>query len=142
MKTSRRFALVVATSVVCALVPYPGQAQEPELKTTAVAAFKNGLAFVLKEENIHLDAGMGNLEPVQAIRTAWRELPTASFRNLQRIQPCTVLSERFGGRKHQRHDVRSCAESSVAAHRTGGVQTDALKLPTSIVKCLDNEKAT
>jgi len=64
MKTSRRFALAIAISVACALAPYPGEAQEPELKTSALAAFKNGLAFVLKQGNAHLDAGMGNLEPV------------------------------------------------------------------------------
>jgi len=64
MKTSCRLVLVIATSVVCGLTLCPGQVQEPELKTTAVAAFKNGLAFVLKQGNVHLDAGMGNLEPV------------------------------------------------------------------------------
>jgi len=71
MKTSRRFALAIAISVVCALAPYLGEGQEPELKTSAVAAFKNGLAFVLKQGNAHLDAGMSNLEPVPDATHLW-----------------------------------------------------------------------
>ncbi len=37
---------------------------QPELKTSAVAAFKNGLAFVVKQGDVHLEAGVGNLTAI------------------------------------------------------------------------------
>jgi hypothetical protein len=49
MKIPRRFALVVCTCIVWSLVAYSGEAPETELKATAVAAFKNRLAFVVKQ---------------------------------------------------------------------------------------------
>jgi hypothetical protein len=64
MKIPRRFALVIATCVVCSLAAHSGEASGPELKTEAVAAFKNGLAFVVKQGDVHLEAGLGNLETV------------------------------------------------------------------------------
>jgi hypothetical protein len=64
MKIPHRFALVFATCVVCSLAARSGEAPRPELKTEAVAAFKNGLAFVVKQGDVHLEAGLGNLETV------------------------------------------------------------------------------
>jgi hypothetical protein len=64
MKIPRRFALVVAICVVWSLAAHSGEAPAPELKTAAVAAFKNGLAFVVKQGDVRLEAGVGNLEPV------------------------------------------------------------------------------
>lgn len=64
MKIPRRFALVVAICVVWSLAAYSGEAPNPELKTAAVAAFKNGLAFVVKQGDVRLEAGVGDLEPV------------------------------------------------------------------------------
>jgi hypothetical protein len=64
MKIPRQFALVVCTCIVGSLVAYSGEAPETELKATAVAAFKNGLAFVVKQGDAHLEAGVGNLSPV------------------------------------------------------------------------------
>src|ERR1700688_2147760 len=59
-----RFALVLGTCVVCSLAAHSGEAPGPELKTASVAAFKNGLAFVVRQGEVHLEAGVGNLEPV------------------------------------------------------------------------------
>jgi hypothetical protein len=64
MEIPHRFALVFATCVVCSLTARSGEAPRPELKTEAVAAFKNGLAFVVKQGDVHLEAGLGNLETV------------------------------------------------------------------------------
>ncbi|MGA2922123.1 MAG: hypothetical protein ABSE28_13505 [Candidatus Sulfotelmatobacter sp.] len=64
MKIPRRFALVVCPCIVWSLVAYSGEAPETELRATAVAAFKNGLAFVVKQGDAHLEAGVGNLSPV------------------------------------------------------------------------------
>jgi hypothetical protein len=64
MKFPRWFALVAYTCVACALAAHSGEAPETELKTTAVAAFKNGLAFVVKQGDARLEAGVGNLAPV------------------------------------------------------------------------------
>jgi hypothetical protein len=58
-----RFVLVIGTCFVCALAAHAQKAQGPELKTAAVAAFKNGLAFVVKQGDVHLEAGVGNVEP-------------------------------------------------------------------------------
>jgi hypothetical protein len=59
----RRFAVFCG----CALLPlvgYSADAPETELKTSVVAAFKNGLAFVVKQGDVNLEAGVGNLIPV------------------------------------------------------------------------------
>lgn len=64
MKIPRRFALVACTCVVSSLAAHSGEAPETELKPTAVAVFKNGLAFVVKQGDAHLEAGIGNLSPV------------------------------------------------------------------------------
>src|SRR6202035_5786829 len=64
MKVRCRFALVLGTWVVCSLAAHSGEAPGPELKTASVAAFKNGLAFVVKRGEVQLEAGVGNLEPV------------------------------------------------------------------------------
>ncbi|MFZ0199353.1 MAG: hypothetical protein WB523_00720 [Candidatus Sulfotelmatobacter sp.] len=64
MKISLQVTLVASTCLVWSLVAHSGEAPETELKTTAVAAFKNGLAFVVKQGDAHLDAGVGNLSPV------------------------------------------------------------------------------
>ena len=69
MKIPRRSSLIacacVAWSVVfCSPAAHSGEAPETELKTTAVAAFKNGLAFVVRQGDAHLEGGVGNLSPV------------------------------------------------------------------------------
>ncbi|MGC2513908.1 MAG: hypothetical protein WA383_05260, partial [Terriglobales bacterium] len=64
MKFPRRFALLACTCVAWSLTAHSGEAPETDLKTTAVAAFKNGLAFVVKQGDVRLDNGIGNLSPV------------------------------------------------------------------------------
>jgi hypothetical protein len=64
MRISRRFVLVACTCFVWSLAAHSGEAPEPELKTAAVAAFKNGLAFVVKQGDVRLDGGVGNLTSV------------------------------------------------------------------------------
>jgi len=63
MRLLRCFVLVASTCVLGSLAGYSGGAPQPELKTAAVAAFKNGLAFIVKEGDVHLENGIGNLEP-------------------------------------------------------------------------------
>ena len=63
MKIPRRYALVACTCVV-SLAAHSGEVPEPELKTAAVAAFKNGLAFVVKQGDVRLEDGVGNLAPI------------------------------------------------------------------------------
>ncbi|HVR23001.1 MAG TPA: hypothetical protein VMU26_06735 [Candidatus Polarisedimenticolia bacterium] len=74
MKIPRRFALVASKCIVGSIAfsavvfwsqsAFSGEAPEPELKTTAVAAFKNGLAFVVKQGDARLEAGVGNIASV------------------------------------------------------------------------------
>jgi hypothetical protein len=63
MKVPRCFALVACTCVI-SLAAHSGEAPETDLKPAAVAAFKNGLAFVVKQGDVRLEAGVGNLAPV------------------------------------------------------------------------------
>jgi hypothetical protein len=63
MKIPRRFALIACTCVI-SLAAHSGEAPETDLKPAAVAAFKNGLAFVVKQGDVRLEAGVGNLAPV------------------------------------------------------------------------------
>jgi len=64
MKVPRRFVLLACTCIIWSIAAHSGEAPEPELKTTAVAAFKNGLAFVVKQGDVRLEAGVGNLTSI------------------------------------------------------------------------------
>ena len=64
MRVSRRFVVVACTCVIWSLAAHSGDAPQPELKTSAVAAFKNGLAFVVKQGDVRLEAGVGNLTTI------------------------------------------------------------------------------
>ena len=64
MRVPCRFVLAVCTCVVWSLAAHSGDAPQPELKTSAVAAFKNGLAFVVKQGDVRLEAGVGNLTSI------------------------------------------------------------------------------
>ena len=74
MKTPRRSALVACKCIVWSIAfsavvfwsqsALSGEPPETELKTTAVAAFKNGLAFVVKQGDARLEAGVGNIASV------------------------------------------------------------------------------
>ncbi len=49
------------------------EAQTDELRPVAISAFKNGLAFVLKQGSLRLDGGTGNISPVPqaTLGTLW-----------------------------------------------------------------------
>ena len=74
MKIPRRLALVACKCIVWSIAfsavvfwsqsAFSGEPPETELKTTAVAAFKNGLAFVVKQGDARLEAGVGNIASV------------------------------------------------------------------------------
>src|SRR5712671_3730559 len=64
MKGPRRFALLACTCIIWSIAAHSGEVPGPELKTTAVAAFKNGLAFVVKQGDVRLEAGVGNLSSI------------------------------------------------------------------------------
>src|SRR6267154_4273527 len=62
MKGPHRFVLLAC--IIWSIAAHSGEGPEPELKTTAVAAFKNGLAFVVKQGDVRLEAGVGNLTSI------------------------------------------------------------------------------
>jgi hypothetical protein len=64
MRVPRRIALVASICIVWSLVAHSGEAPETDLKTASVAAFKNGLAFVVKQGDVRLEGGVGNLAPI------------------------------------------------------------------------------
>lgn len=64
MGIPRRFALIAFTYMIGSLAAQSGEAPGTELKTAAVAAFKNGLAFVVKQGDVQVENGVGNLAPV------------------------------------------------------------------------------
>jgi hypothetical protein len=64
MKLLRRFGIVVFACMFASLPAVAGDAPEAEFKTSSVAAFKNGLAFVLKQGDVRLDAGSGRITPI------------------------------------------------------------------------------
>jgi hypothetical protein len=49
---------------LASLAAFPGEAPDNELKTSAVAAFKNGLAFVIKQGDVRLENGVGRIAPI------------------------------------------------------------------------------
>jgi len=54
----------VASLILATLAAYPGEAPDTQLKTSAVAAFKNGLAFVIKQGDVRLENGVGRITPI------------------------------------------------------------------------------
>src|SRR5579863_5236764 len=62
MKISR--VLPVLVCVLGTLTAYSGEAPDAEFKTSAVAAFKNGLAFVVKQGDVRLEDGSGWIAPI------------------------------------------------------------------------------
>jgi hypothetical protein len=64
LRACSRFGLAVMMCVAVALPVRSGEVPETDLKTIAVAAFKNGLAFVLKKGGVSLDTGTGTIAPI------------------------------------------------------------------------------
>jgi hypothetical protein len=76
MKLSRVSVLVVSSVLVLSTALFSSESQESpqELpKTVAVAAFKNGLAFVVRQGVIHLRSGIGRITPIPnaTLGTLW-----------------------------------------------------------------------
>jgi hypothetical protein len=57
-------SMCIGSLFIATLAAYPGEAPDNELKTSAVAAFKNGLAFVIKQGDIRLENGVGKITPI------------------------------------------------------------------------------
>ena len=66
MRLFHRWGLVTVLCILAALAACPGEAADAELKTSAVAAFKNGLTFVVKQGDILLENGTGKIAPIPA----------------------------------------------------------------------------
>jgi len=64
MRVPRRFAWVTLACFVWSPAAHSGEAPDAELKPAAVAAFKNGLAFVVKQGEVRVEAGVGNITSV------------------------------------------------------------------------------
>jgi hypothetical protein len=62
MKISRALSLLVC--FLGTIAGSSGEAPDAEFKTSAVAAFKNGLAFVVKQGDVRLEDGAGRIAPI------------------------------------------------------------------------------
>ena len=76
MKFSRISVLVVSSVLVLSTALFSSESQEAPQdlpKTVAVAAFKNGLAFVVRQGTIHLQSGIGKITPIPnaTLGTLW-----------------------------------------------------------------------
>jgi hypothetical protein len=64
MNLACRFAMISSVCAVFLLTASSQDLPQPELRPTSVAAFKNGLAFVVKQGDAHLNAGIGSIAPI------------------------------------------------------------------------------
>src|SRR5580693_7832136 len=76
MKIPRISALVVSSVLVLSTTLFSSESPEAPQdlpKTIAVAAFKNGLAFVVRQGIIHLQSGFGRITPIPnaTLGTLW-----------------------------------------------------------------------
>ena len=76
MKLSRITVLAVSTALALSNTLFSSQSPESPQdlpKTVAVAAFKNGLAFVVRQGEIHLQSGVGRITPIPnaTLGTLW-----------------------------------------------------------------------
>ena len=66
MRLLHRLCLAVGTFLATTLGVYSGVLPENTLKPVAVAAFKNGLAFVVRQGDVALEEGVGKIAPIPA----------------------------------------------------------------------------
>lgn len=66
MRLSRGLCLTMGTWMIAALAAHAGAAPQGELKPVAVATFKNGLAFVVRQGDVPLEGGVGKIAPIPA----------------------------------------------------------------------------
>jgi hypothetical protein len=64
VKRSIMWSTCIGLLSIATLAAHPGEAPDNELKTSAVAAFKNGLAFVIKQGDVRLENGAGKITPI------------------------------------------------------------------------------
>ncbi len=61
MRRARSKTLVSFLCLICAAIAFAAEGQETELKPVAVAAFKNGLAFVVRRGDVKLASGQAKI---------------------------------------------------------------------------------
>jgi len=66
MRFSRMLCLLVGSSVAMILTVLSGVSADNDLKPVSVAAFKNGLAFVVRQGDVPLENGAGKIAPIPA----------------------------------------------------------------------------
>ncbi len=66
MKLTRMLCMLMGTTMAATLLAFSGVPPESELKPVAVAAFKNGLAFVVRQGDVPLEDGAGKIAPIPA----------------------------------------------------------------------------
>lgn len=98
MKLSRVSVLVVSSVLVLSTALFSSESQETpqELpKTVAVAAFKNGLAFVVRQGVVHLQSGIGSITPIPnaTLGTLWLA-PANPAHHSMRSSPTATTSPR------------------------------------------------
>jgi hypothetical protein len=64
MKLARALCLFMGLCTAGVFAAYSAEGPGGELKTVAVAAFKNGLAFVMKQGDVRLEEGAGKITPI------------------------------------------------------------------------------
>ena len=73
MRISRWLSGCFFLGLVFSIAAFPQEAPTVELKTMAVAAFKNGLGFVVRQGEVRLEAGAGKIAPLPSptLGTLW-----------------------------------------------------------------------
>ena len=73
MRLSRMLSLFMGLCFLAPLAAYSGETPDGDLKTLAVSAFKNGLAFVVKQGDVRLEDGAGRIAPIPnaALGSLW-----------------------------------------------------------------------
>lgn len=73
MQISRWLSGCAFLGLLSSVAAFPEEAPTVELKTMAVAAFKNGLGFVVRQGEVRLEAGMGKIAPLPSptLGTLW-----------------------------------------------------------------------
>jgi len=73
MRISKILAIFLSFCLAAPLVVLPEEPPDAQLKTVAVAAFKNGLSFMIRQGDVRLENGMGRIFPIPeaALGTLW-----------------------------------------------------------------------
>jgi hypothetical protein len=73
MHTNRMRFLILGLCALVALAAYGGESAESDLKPVAVAVFKNGLAFVVREGSVRVAAGEAKIPfvPMATLGSLW-----------------------------------------------------------------------